>query len=276
MEILDLKISNPEKQIQKPIKTDASFSENKKRKLTKAAIDFESLLTQMMLKSMTKSTGGLFGEKGYGSDVYNTLFESEIAKYMTKSKSMGIASMVYKKITGEELDMNKLELNNFGSRSLNEILLRSNSGNNEQTNKVKPNAASLKRLKKFEPIIEKIAKKYGVSASIVKSIILAESAGKHDAVSRVNAKGLMQIMDNTAKELGVKNVFDPEENIEGGTKYFSRLYNKFDGNIELALAAYNAGPDSVKKYNGIPPYKETQNYIARIKNYLNYFEMSHE
>jgi Rod binding domain-containing protein len=276
MEVINLKISNPKKQIQKPIKTESRFSEEKKNKLAKAAIDFESLLTQMMLKSMTKSTGGLFGEKGYGSDVYNTLFEGEIAKYMTKSKSMGIASIVYKKITGEELDMNNPELSNFGNGRINELLLRAKSEKAGNSNEIKPNAASLKRLEKLEPIIEKIANKYGVSSSVVKSIILAESAGKHDAVSRANAKGLMQLMDDTAKELGVKNVFNPEENIEGGTKYFSSLFNKFDGNIELALAAYNAGPDSVKKYSGVPPYKETQNYISRIKNYLNYFEMSHE
>jgi soluble lytic murein transglycosylase-like protein len=276
MEVINLKISNPEKQIQKPIKAESGFSDQKKRKLAKAATDFESLLTQMMLKSMTKSTGGLFGEKGYGSDVYNTLFESEIAKYMTKSKSMGIASMVYKKITGEELDMNKLEFGNLGSGSINELLLRAKSESDGNSGEIKPNTASLKRLKKLEPIIEKIAGKYGVSSSVVKSIILAESAGKHDAVSRANAKGLMQLMDDTAKELGVENVFDPEENIEGGTKYFSQLFNKYDGNIELALAAYNAGPDSVKKYGGVPPYKETQNYVSRIKNYLNYFEMSHE
>ncbi len=274
MEELKLKISNPAKQIEKPIEVNNGFSESKKRKLAKASIDFESLLTQMMLKSMTKSTNGLFGKDGYGSDIYNSLFETEISKYMSRTKSLGIAPMIYKKITGEDLDVEKFEFEN-SVQGMGEVLDREKVNNSEKP-VVKPTEVSLKRLKSIEQIINQAAEKYGVNKSVVKSIILAESAGKHDAVSKANAKGLMQLMEPTAKELGVKNIFDPEENVNGGTKYFSQLLGKFDGNIELALAAYNAGPDSVKKYNGIPPYKETINYVNRIKNYINYFEMSHE
>ncbi len=276
MKELSLKISNPNKQIEKPIEVKSHFSEAKKRKLAKASMDFESLLTQMMLKSMTKSTGGLFGKEGYGSDIYNTLFETEISKYMSRSESMGVASMIYKKITGEELDVSKFRAEEAGGNLQNALQgLRFNS--TESSGKtVAPPVSALKRLSKIEPIIEKASQKYDVSKSVLKSIILAESAARHDAVSSANAKGLMQLMDPTAAELGVKNVFDPEENIEGGTKYLASLLDKYDGKLDLALAAYNAGPDSVKKYNGIPPYKETVNYVNRIKNYINYFEMNHE
>ncbi len=276
MEELKLKISNPSRQIEKPIEVKNNFSDAKKRKLAKASMDFESLLTQMMLKSMTKSTGGLFGKEGYGSDIYNSLFETEISKFMSKNESMGIASMIYKKITGENLDMKKLELNELNGDSQN-LWGKLKAGLAvENSEAITPPLSALKRLKKIEPIIDKVSKKYDVSKSVVKSIILAESAARHDAVSAANAKGLMQLMEPTAEELGVKNIFDPEENIEGGTKYIAQLLGKYDGKIELALAAYNAGPDSVKKYNGIPPYKETVNYVNRIKNYINYFEMNHE
>lgn len=105
--------------------------------------------------------------------------------------------------------------------------------------------------------------------ALVKAVIMTESSVNANAVSRRGAKGLMQIMPKTAKSLGVKNSFHPEQNIEAGTKHLKNLMNEYDGNIKLALAAYNAGSGTIKRYRGIPPYKETRSYIKKVLAHYN-------
>lgn len=119
----------------------------------------------------------------------------------------------------------------------------------------------------FYPIIFEAAYRYEVDPAIVKAIILAESSYNPKAVSNRGAQGLMQLMPITAREMGVKNSFNPQQNIHGGTAYFKKLLNRYEGNVKLALAAYNAGSGKVQQYRGIPPFKATRRYIKKVLQY---------
>ncbi|WP_144509483.1 lytic transglycosylase domain-containing protein [Bacillus sp. FJAT-22090] len=118
----------------------------------------------------------------------------------------------------------------------------------------------------FNDIINRAAVTYNVPAKLISSVIKQESNFNPSALSSAGASGLMQLMPGTAKYLGVTNILDPEQNVMGGAKYLRQMLDQFDGNIETALAAYNAGPGAVKKHGGIPPYKETQNYVQKVLN----------
>lgn len=121
----------------------------------------------------------------------------------------------------------------------------------------------------IQGIVSRVAQKYQVDEKLVNAVIRQESGFNPKATSHCGAMGLMQLMPNTAKELGVKDAYNPLQNIEGGVKYLSNLLKRYNGNTVLALAAYNAGPSNVDKYSGVPPFSETQNYVKNIlANYL--------
>ncbi len=268
METLKLKIMDFEKHIQPANTVHGNFSEAQKTKLAKASQDFESLLTGMMLKSMNKTTeGGMFGKDSYGGDVLDTVFQSKIASFMTRSQGLGIAKILYKKLTGENLQPNKI----LDKPLTPPIELKFNKSNNK-TKSIVPSRSSLKRLNEYLPLIKEAGQKFGVNENLIKSVILTESAANSNAQSKVKAKGLMQLMDSTAADLGVNNVWEPKDNIFGGTKYLAQMLKQYDGDIERTLAAYNAGPANVAKYDGIPPFKETKNYINRVLGYLNHMD----
>jgi soluble lytic murein transglycosylase-like protein len=128
-----------------------------------------------------------------------------------------------------------------------------------------------KEERQLQPIIVAAANRHKVDSALVKAIILAESGYNPRAVSKVGARGLMQLMPRTAKSLGVKDSFNPEHNINAGVRYFKKLLNQF-GDVKLALAAYNAGGRNVRKYNGVPPYKATRYYIKKVLEYYRIYK----
>ena len=119
---------------------------------------------------------------------------------------------------------------------------------------------------KINKLIDEYSQKYGLDSDFVKAVVKQESGFNEKATSKCGAMGLMQLMPGTAKALNVNDPYNARDNIEGGVKYLKGLMDRFGGDMKLALAAYNAGPNAVKKYNGIPPYNETQNYVNVSKN----------
>jgi soluble lytic murein transglycosylase-like protein len=122
-------------------------------------------------------------------------------------------------------------------------------------------------IRDYDEAITKASKKFRVESSLIKAVIKAESDFDQKAVSHKGAQGLMQLMPDTAYAMEVTNPFDPEDNILGGTRYLSLMLDRFQNNVQLALAAYNAGPEKVEEHRGIPPFPETRTFVERVLTY---------
>ena len=132
----------------------------------------------------------------------------------------------------------------------------------------KANTAPAEKTMDLDSIFTEASQKYGVSVDLLKAVAKAESNFNPEATSHCGAMGIMQLMPSTAESLGVTDAYDPYQNIMGGAKLLSQLDKLYDGNVKLMLAGYNAGPGNVEKYDGVPPFEETQNYVATVMRYL--------
>ncbi len=252
------------------------LTDQQKAKLKAAVKGFEAIFMQYMLKSM-QQTENIDGEdqsgQGFGKNIMTGLFNMKLAEYMTKNTDLGIGNMLYKEFTGENMDS---QTPPDPTSEINTLMqnLPSSPAEQRALQKIKAYSSGsvLENVGKYSDIINEAAGTYNLQPNLIKAVIAAESAGKVDSVSAKNAKGLMQLVDSTAKEMGVANSFNPKENIMGGAKYLKSLLDEFSGNLPLALASYNAGPGAVQQYGGVPPFGETQNYIKRVMNYLNMFD----
>lgn len=128
--------------------------------------------------------------------------------------------------------------------------------------------SALKAPENLNEMFSEASRKYGVSEKLLKAVAKAESNFNPSATSKAGAAGVMQLMPSTARSLGVSDPYDARSNIMGGAKYLRENLDRYNGNVEFALAAYNAGPNNVQKYGGIPPFKETREYVAKIMNYM--------
>jgi len=141
-----------------------------------------------------------------------------------------------------------------------------------QTAQVPSSVSGHKAEHQYHNFIVQAASQYQIDPALIKAIILAESGYNPKAVSKSGAKGLMQLMPGTAEALGVEDIFNPSQNITGGVQYFKHLVNRFNGDVKLALAAYNAGSRYVRNYNGVPPFKATRCYIKKVFKYYQQYK----
>lgn len=258
----------------------SALSSEKKAEFAKAARGFESMFMNMMFKEMKKNIKGNFGEEeggdmSFGADTLEGYTDMAFTDQLSNIGSgIGIAEKIYQQLTNGEKLNTHTEFVPKTLHQMKQLLQKRAIANPQKTNANDEIAVGdtfidrlQSRLSNYQDTIALAAKKYDVPEGLIKAVIGAESAGRNTARSGAGAKGLMQLMDGTAKDLGVSDSYNPIQNIMGGTKYLRQMLDKFGGNKELALAAYNSGPGNVDKYNGIPPFNETKSYVKRVKKY---------
>ena len=279
-------------------KVGRDFSPTEKAQLAETARGFESIFVNMMYQGMksamldTVKENNNDGMTSFGADTLNGLTDMAFADEIANTNNgIGVAQMLYKQITGEQLEPPRpaIKLASSGGVSIIDPMNieqrnRQNAANNAPqmnfnivgNNNEKATSGNLiervsQRISGYDSIIRNASQQYNLPVPLIKAVITAESAGNPSAQSHAGAKGLMQLMDGTAKDLGVTNSFDPRQNIMGGSRYLRQMLNTFDGDLDIALAAYNAGPGNVRRYGGIPPFNETQNYVKKVKSHIKAF-----
>jgi len=215
----------------------------------KVAQDFEALFVNQMLKSM-RNTVPKDENMSSGRRIFTEMLDEQIANTASRTGNFGLAQMIYKELAGKD------------ATNPQKIMSMQNAYNWQ------PTKASEKQI---ETWISEAAETMDLDKNLIRAVIQQESAGNSLARSSKGAKGLMQLMDSTAKDMGVVNPYNGRQNIMGGAKYLKQLLAQFNGDESKALAAYNAGPSRVEQYNGIPPFKETQDYVKNVLQYKEQF-----
>ncbi|MBN2038264.1 MAG: transglycosylase SLT domain-containing protein [Chitinispirillaceae bacterium] len=243
--------------------------------IQKVAKEFESIFTSIMLRSMRNTVGqNPLMPASFGEEVYTDMLDSEYAKLFANNATMGLSDLIIRELERQENRSSPLKalqnLKNSGNpwatdpRFVAQTLSKADAA-------AKTAAGQARNVNRWQPLIERASTLFGVDKHLISAVITQESGGNPRAVSAKGAKGLMQLMDTTAADMGVSAPYSPWANITGGTKYLRLLLDKFDGNERLALASYNAGPAAVERYGAVPPYRETRNYVESVLSLRRHF-----
>ncbi len=268
-----------------------SSLEQEKARLKKATQEFEAFFRYQMMKAMRKTvpenplSEGLPMSSSQGKDTFLDLMDMEISRAGAGGHG-SIADILYRSTVklieakyAKTDGVDQSAVSQLPTRTVRHIPVKEKPQPVALPKKVtpvqietKPEIAPLKPrtatshdkiMEKYGPLIEAAAAETKLDSTLIASVIHAESRGNPKAVSQAGAKGLMQLMDATAEDLGVKDSLDPEQNIMGGSRFLKKMVDRYQ-DIKLALAAYNAGPGNVDKYGGLPPFEETQNYVDKV------------
>jgi len=232
------------------------------------ANEFESIFSGMLIKAMRKTVpdGGLL-PKNISTDIYTSMLDDEYGRLLSKHASLGLSDLLVKEM---EREGNSNSAQAALKQSLPSSMFLEPRFAPQHMNSYLSQPLE-QRVDPWWDTINEASQKFDLDKNLIAAVLAQESAGNPYAVSHAGAKGLMQLIDTTARSVGVSNPFDPVQNIMGGSRYLSEMLQQFNHDEKKALAAYNAGPTAVKKHNGIPPYRETQDYVNRVLDYRGRF-----
>jgi Rod binding domain-containing protein len=265
-------------------------AQQEKARLRKATREFEAFFMYELLKTMRKTIpdGSLAGDAplagSIGKDTFTGMFDMEIGRRVATGGPGSISDILFRSLepaidaryratenaaTGEPIPLKRDNSTPVRRRPTVPIENTDKPVELPDRRHLVPVSRSLRPVSadlissRFGHLIERAAAEHKLDSALIASVIQVESSGNPNAVSPAGAKGLMQLMDSTAADLGVSDSLDPAENIEGGSRYLAGLLKRF-GDLKLALAAYNAGPGAVEKHGGVPPYRETRDYVDKV------------
>ncbi len=233
------------------------------RRIYQAAIEFESLLVQKMLSSMRGASESLAGTERSHAEIslYREIADAQLAQGIAANNRSGLAAQLFRQLTGAPPSAELIA----SSRRATPHLPGSTAAPPPRLLPT-PSAgpASPPSRHQLQSIVASAAARHGLPPGLAEAVVARESDWDSTAVSPRGAIGLMQLMPGTVAELGIGDPRDPRENAEGGTRYLASMLRRFDDDVPLALAAYNAGPGAVERHGGIPPFPETVDYVQRV------------